>query len=134
VLKGTGWLSLAGLFGLLGAAAAADAQTPPSSSAGAAFDGTYVGVSRTVEGKIAGDPGSTHGCTNTGQPGPLTVAGGVVRWPGAKAEGSVNAQGVLVMRGPEGSRFDGEIDGRGMVTGRLTSFCSYHVVWQKEGT
>jgi opacity protein-like surface antigen len=135
MLKGTGWLSLAGLFALLAAAAAADAQTPPSSSAGAAFDGTYVGVSRTVEGAMLGDDHSNRRqvCTNTGQPGPLTVAGGVVRWPGAKAEGSVNAQGVLVMRGPEGWRFDGQIDRRGMVTGRLTSFCSYHVVWQKEG-
>jgi hypothetical protein len=30
-------------------------------------------------------------------------------------------------------RFDGQIDGRGMVTGRLTSFCGYQMVWQKEG-
>jgi hypothetical protein len=67
--------------------------------------------------------------------------GGVVRWPASEAEGSVNAEGVLVMHGPTDLmhgpsewRFDGQIDGRGMVTGRLTSFCSYHFVWQKEGT
>jgi hypothetical protein len=63
----------------------------------------------------------------------------VVRWPGTvpsaggTAEGSVNAQGVLVvMHGPFGMRFDGQIDGRGAVTGRLTSYCGYQLVWQKE--
>jgi hypothetical protein len=49
------------------------------------------------------------------------------------AEGSVNAQGVVVMHGPLGMRFDGQIDGRGTVTGRLTSYCGYQLVWQKEG-
>jgi hypothetical protein len=48
------------------------------------------------------------------------------------AEGSANAQGVLVMHGPLGMRFDGQIDGRGTVTGRLTSYCGYQLVWQKE--
>jgi len=32
-----------------------------------------------------------------------------------------------------GSRFEGQIDGQGKVTGRLTGNCSYEVVWQKEG-
>jgi hypothetical protein len=71
-----------------------------------------------------------------GQPGPLTIAGGVARHTTVRAgtwEGSVNAQGVLVIHDPVGSRIDAQIDGRGTVTGRATSYCSYHMVWQKEG-
>jgi hypothetical protein len=68
-----------------------------------------------------------------GQPGPLTIAGGVVRYAGGTAEGSVNAQGVLVLRTPNGQRLDAQIDGRGTVTGRFTGSCNYHLVWQKEG-
>jgi hypothetical protein len=45
----------------------------------------------------------------------------------------VNAQGVLVLRAPNGERLDAQIDGRGAVTGRFTGSCSYHLVWQKEG-
>jgi hypothetical protein len=51
----------------------------------------------------------------------------------ATFEGSVNAQGVLVMHTPMGERLDAQIDGRGTVTGRFTGFCSYQMVWQKEG-
>ena len=106
-----------------------------------AFDGTYVGVSQTAEGAMFGDdhPNRREVCAKNIQPGPLTIAGGVARWPGTvptaggTAEGSVNARGALVMHGPLGMRFDGQIDGRGMVTGRLTSFCGYQIVWQKEG-
>ena len=45
----------------------------------------------------------------------------------------MNAQGALVMHTPLGTRIDAQIDGRGTVTGRATSYCSYHMVWQKEG-
>jgi hypothetical protein len=45
----------------------------------------------------------------------------------------VNAQGAVVMRAPNGARIDAQIDGRGTVTGRLTSACSYQMVWQKKG-
>jgi hypothetical protein len=45
----------------------------------------------------------------------------------------VNAQGVLVLRAPFGARIAAQIDGRDTVTGRLTSGCSYQMVWQKEG-
>jgi hypothetical protein len=53
----------------------------------------------------------------------------------ATFEGSVNAQGVLVMHTPAGERLDAQIDGRGTVTGRFTGGgdCSYKMVWQKEG-
>ena len=114
------------------------AQAPAPVPTTTAFDGTYVGVSQTFE-SWDGDPNGTRSCAKNGQPGPLTIAGGVVRWPGTvptlggTAEGSVNAQGVLVMHGPLGSRFDGQIDGRGTVTVPLTSYCGYQLVWQKEG-
>jgi hypothetical protein len=51
---------------------------------------------------------------------------------GQTYEGSVNAQGVLVLHGPYGNRIDAQLDSRGTVTGRLTSHCSYQMVWQKE--
>ena len=127
---------------VLGAIAACMLATPVAAQAPAptttAFDGTYAGVSRTLEGEMGGT-NETRFCAKNGPPGPLTIAGGVVRWPGTvptaggTAEGSVNAQGVVVMHGPLGMRFDGKIDGRGTVTGRLTSSCGYQLVWQKEG-
>ena len=119
-----------------------------------AFDGTYVGVSRTVEGFVgspshAGPTGTRSsaggnpendgfGCMPNGQPGPLTIANGVARYSGRVnwPEGSVNAQGVLVMRRPDGGTLDAQIDGRGTMTGRMTGGpwgCWYHMVWQKEG-
>ena len=86
-----------------------------------------------------GRPGySTRGCAPDGQPGPLMIAGGVARYTGSTLrpgtwEGSVNAQGVLVMHTSLGSRLDAQIGGRGTVTGRFTGVCSYQLVWQKEG-
>ena len=111
---------------------AAQAPAPPTT----AFDGTYVGVSRTLEGTISANPNATRACVPNGQPGPLVIAGGVVRWPdhaGGTAEGSVNAQGVLVVHTSYGAQLDAQIDGRGTVMGRYTSICSYQMVWQKEG-
>ena len=91
-------------------------------------------MSRTLEGY---EPIHEAQCRAlNGQPGPLTIAGGVVRWPApyaGTAEGSVNAQGLLVLHTPYGSRIDAQIDGRGTVTGRLTGLCSYQMLWQKEG-
>jgi hypothetical protein len=132
------------------------AQAPAPTTT--AFDGTYVGVSRTLEGyqpdpagyrnsqtlaDIEGVAGDlllrARNCTPNGQPGPLTIAGGVPRYNGSTLyqttwEGSVNAQGVLVMHAPLGGRLEAQINGRGTVTGRLTGGnCSFHMVWQKEG-
>jgi hypothetical protein len=113
------------------------AQAPAPTTT--AFDGTYVGVSRSF---LESEAGSSHnrgaGCVLYGQPGALTIAGGVPRYNGsaqrqATFEGSVNAQGVLVLRTPMGERLDAQIDGRGTVTGTFTGFCSYRMVWQKEG-
>jgi hypothetical protein len=126
------------------------AQAPASTMT--AFDGTYIGVSRTVEGlgdpteRTTGQRSSTGGnpendirCSpRPGPPGPLTIANGVARFSGSAnwPEGSVNAQGVLVMRRADGGTLDAQIDGRGTMTGRMTGGlwgCWYHMVWQKEG-
>jgi hypothetical protein len=116
------------------------AQAPAPTTT--AFDGSYAGVSRTYEGGIGGIDQSVltvkRDCVPNGQSGTLTIAGGVARYNGSNIrqvawEGSVNAQGVLVMRSPGGSRIAAQIDGSGTVTGRLTGECSYHMVWQKEG-
>jgi hypothetical protein len=112
-----------------------DARRCTSAVGDGAFDGTYVGVSRTLEGMMIADPNGTRGYLPSGQPGPLTIVGGLARFPTLRAgtwEGSVNAQGVLVMHGRSGERLDAQIDG-GTVTGRSTTGCSYHMVWRKEG-
>jgi hypothetical protein len=113
------------------------AQAPAPASTTTAFDGTYVGVSRTLEGSMSATSSTPRGCVPNGQPGPLTIAGGVVRYNGSTLnritfEGSVNAQGVLVMHSPHSDRIDAQIDAHGTVTGRATSNCSYQMVWQKE--
>jgi hypothetical protein len=123
---------------VLGTIAACMLATPIAAQAPAttttAFDGTYVGVSRTLESTMEGR--NTRGCLPSGQPGPLTIASGVARYPTFRVgtwEGSVNAQGMLVIHGQSGERIDAQIDGRGTVTGRSTGGCSYQMVWQKEG-
>ena len=35
------------------------------------------------------------------------------------------------MHGRSGERIDAQIDGRGTVTGHLTNYCGYQLVWQK---
>jgi len=114
------------------------AQGPAPAPTTTAFDGTYAGVSRTLEGTMLNQ--STR-CPPLAQAGPLTIVGGVARTAlgntsyvgGGTAEGSVTLQGVLVLRTPFGERIDAQIDGRGTVTGRYNSACNYQMVWQKEG-
>jgi hypothetical protein len=105
------------------------AQAPPTTTA---FDGTYVGVSRTFEeDSTPFGAGSTwtHYCPQPGgPPAPLTIVNGTAK--AGKLEGSVSQQGVLVMR-DFWSRFDGQIDSQGTVRGRTTSGCSYLLMWQK---
>jgi hypothetical protein len=110
----------------------------PAAPTTTAFDGTYVGVSRTLEGNMSATSSTPRGCVPNGPPGPLTIAGGVPRYNGSTLrrgtfEGSVNGQGVLVMHTPLGERLEAQIDGRGTVRGRFTGSCSYQMVWQKEG-
>ena len=112
--------------------AAAQAPAPATT----AFDGTYIGVSRTLEGTMTGH--STRQCPPSGGVAPLTIVNGTARTKAlGTAEGSVNPQGVLVMRTlagfAAGSRFEGQIDGQGTITGRFTASCGYQVVWQKKG-
>ena len=104
------------------------AQVPTT----AVFDGTYIGVSRTLEDTMAGS--RTRYCEAVSGVAPLTIVNGVARtkWAGT-AEGAVNSQGVLVMHAPNGAQFEGKIDAQGTVKGRFTSGCSYQVVWQKRG-
>ena len=115
------------------------AQAPAPTTT--AFDGTYAGVSRTFEGTMLNQHQSTRCGSPPALPGPLTIVSGVARTAlgntsysgGGTAEGSVTPQGALVLRTPFGERIDAQIDGRGTVTARYTSFCSYQMVWQKEG-
>ena len=78
------------------------------------------------------------GCAPSGGVAPLTIVNGIARTPWgrpAEAEGPVSSQGVLVMRTPDGHRFDGQINGEGTVTGRFggrPGGCTYQMVWQKK--
>ena len=105
------------------------AQAPAPTTT--AFDGTYTGV-RTLESTMAAH--STRQCPPNGPTAPLTIVNGVARtaW-GGTAEGSVTPQGAVVIHAPNGAKIEGQIDARGTVTGRLTSACSYQMVWQKKG-
>jgi hypothetical protein len=62
-------------------------ETPVAAQAHAltmtAFDGTYFGVSRTLEGTMWATPNQTRGCVPNGQPGPLTIVGGLPRYNGS---------------------------------------------------
>ena len=105
------------------------AQAPAITTA---FDGTYTGVSRTLESTMSGH--STRQCPPNSRPAPLTITNGNARtaW-GGTAEGSVNPQGAFALHAPNGALIEGQIDARGAATARLTSACSYQVVWQKKG-
>jgi hypothetical protein len=110
----------------------AAAQTPAPTTT--AFDGTYAGVSRTLEGTTGFPTGKCSSQGGAGAPS-ITIANGIARsaW-GAPAEGTVSPQGVLLMRTTTGVRFDGQIDGKGTVTGRWNGACSHQVVWQKNNS
>jgi hypothetical protein len=46
--------------------------------------------------------------------------------------GTVSPQGVVVMRLPNGVRFDGQIDNQGTITGQTSSFaCVTTFLWRK---
>ena len=137
--KNIGWLWAVGSFGLL---AAANAQTPPPSTAGTPFDGTYRLVSAaTVNATYTTRKGQTGQCPDR-RAGPLTIANGQAQYTSAtgyRVRGTVGQQGELAMRasGPGQSqpieiRVSGQIDGAGTVRARQTSnSCNYDFVWQK---
>jgi hypothetical protein len=105
------------------------AAQSPAPATTTAFDGTYLGVSVTVEHTL-GATGATRFC-GRGPPGTLKIVNGIA-WRDDRAAGSVSAQGVLAMRTARGSRIDGQIDGHGTITARLTSYCSWRLIWQKQ--
>jgi hypothetical protein len=112
------------------AALPATAQAPAPLTT--AFDGTYLGVSRTLEEEWERGRTWARWCNNLpGVPVPLTIVNGIARGGNIVGEGSVNQQGVLVMRSSSGGRFEGQIDPQGAVRGRRTGNCSYQFVWQK---
>jgi hypothetical protein len=98
-----------------------------------AFDGTYRGVSRTAEGGMGGRH-RTRACTPDGIPATLIIASGAARTTEAESpmQGSITSQGVLVMRADRGGLFQGQIDGRGSVSGRLNADCAYLYIWQRQ--
>jgi hypothetical protein len=98
-----------------------------------AFDGTYAGVSRRMEGGPMGGGGARACAIPDGVPAPLTIANGAARAGSGDnpMEGSVTAQGVFVMRTRNGGKFDGQIDAQGKAAGRLTFSCSYQLIWQR---
>ena len=141
--KGIGWLWTVGFLGWLAAAAA---QTPPSSTAGAAIDGTYKFVSSTKLSKtyIATGTSRMAQCPDR-IAGPLTIVNSQPRFtlsvPGkpAEFEGTVGSQGELAMRSvlpntgarPTERMLRGRIDGTGTVRGQLSGVnCNYDFIWQ----
>src|SRR4051795_4934984 len=115
------------------AALAAMAPMPAMAQTATAFDGMYRGVSRQLEGATFG--GTARACpAPNGTPAPLRIVNGVARAGSQEIpmEGSVTAQGVLVMQNSRGARFEGQIDGQGRAGGRLMFGCSYLFVWQRQ--
>jgi hypothetical protein len=117
----------------IGAAALAlpvAAQDPAPATT--AFDGKYAGVSRDVSKNPSAH--RTNNCPQSGVPGPLKIANGVARWGGgASWEGTVSPSGVIVMRAPNGGRFDGQIDAKGAITGQIGGWgCTGTFVWRKQ--
>jgi hypothetical protein len=140
--KQIGLLSIAGLVGLL---AAANAQAPSPSAAGASFDGTYRFVSSARVNKTYVTKQGQMGQCPDRRAGPLTVVQGQARYTsatGRQLEGTVGPQGELAMRfiaPPTGSGYrplelsvSGSIDATGTARVRQRgSSCSYDFVWRK---
>ena len=62
-----------------------------------AFDGTYRGVSRTIEGGSSGGSGSTRACISDGVPATLIITSGAARNTATQnpMQGSVTPKGYL---------------------------------------
>jgi hypothetical protein len=141
--KRFGWLWAVGIFGC---SAVAMAQTPPASTAGTRFDGTYAFFSSTKLNETYTTTSGRMGQCPNRRPGPLTIANAQARFRYGRqrefeAEGTVGSQGELVMRlvptpgnkttpGIE-SIVNGRIDGNGTVTARqISRFCNYDLSWK----
>ena len=139
MLKQIGLVWIVAFVALL---AAADAQTPPPSTAGAAFDGTYRLVSSARVNQTFMTRKAQVGQCPDRRPGPLTVMQGRARYKSATGyplRGTVGPQGELAMRasGPGQSQpivitLSGTIDSSGTVHARqVSNSCNYDFVWQK---
>jgi hypothetical protein len=125
---------------VLGFSVAAMAQTPPLSTAGTKFDGTYAFVSATKVNE-------TYFTTVTNRVGrcgdyraaPLTIVNGQARI--FDFEGTVGPSGELVMRTAPRARsksfaleriISARIDSNGIIHARRTGYsCRYDLIWQK---
>ena len=137
-------IGLLGIVGLVGSLAAANAQTPPPSTA---FDGTYAVVSSTKVNETYTERSGRLGQCPNRRPGPLHIINDQARYTtatGDKLRGSVGPQGQLAMRiitppnsagayRPVEINLSGNIDGSGTVRARqIGNSCSYDFVWQKQ--
>ena len=106
------------------------AQAPGSATT--AFDGTYVGVSREYSWAANPTPGNNLKCGQNGVPFPLTITKGVVQSTPDYWEGTVNAEGTVVMR--NGTRvLTAQIDNQGIIRGqRGSTDCATTWVWRKQ--
>jgi hypothetical protein len=138
--KQVGLQSIVGFFGLL---AAANAQPPSSSAAGASFDGTYRLISSTKVNDMYTSYNGQMGRCPDRKPGPVHIMGGRAHYTtatGYRLEGTVGSQGELTMRSemvgssrPARLQASGIVDGSGTVHVRQrASACSYDFVWQKQ--
>jgi hypothetical protein len=95
-----------------------------------AFDGTYIGVSATCNGAMAG---SGRGCPNLAAPRPISIAGGQaqLQWSESTLQGDVRSQGTLTLRAPTTGRLDAQIDRQGKITRSYSGHCNYSLVRQR---
>jgi hypothetical protein len=97
------------------------------------FDGRYRGVSNEM-GRSTASLSCRLPPPNPVPP-PLTISNGQAQ-TGALGglQGTVNTQGVLVMRNSNNAqRFEGQIDSQGRVTGQVSGTnCYWRVVWQRQ--
>jgi hypothetical protein len=108
--------------------------TPAASQAANAFDGTYAGVSR----KLITQGGRGPQCEAEGVPESLVISNGVISAAGGAFEGSVNPQGIAVIRTPRGSRINAQV-AQGTISGTYNAAggpsgvgCTNTFVWQKQ--
>jgi hypothetical protein len=125
-----GFLSIAGLFGLL---AVAEAASP--------FDGTYQVYSSAKVVETFIDRGGNTGFCPDRNPGQFTVIDGRARYTtdsGRNLEAPVEPNGQFEMRFAEADgsnvlRVLGAIDGNGTVRVRqMGNSCSYDFIWKKQ--
>ena len=91
------------------------------------YDGSYVGVSGTT------GEGGTVNCPPVGTPAPVTISNGNVTSAVADSfQGTVGPDGRVVLHGKGAIRYDGTIDGGGVLkVGGGTPRCTFYFTWKK---